>query len=150
MSFDKLREKYMSNVLESSEPKTNVLDQLPSYNSYETDLLISTLNVEYEEQCMLNKLLSEENSSDNAEKIEKFINENKEKIDSQVESLEEITKNLKDVCKKNKALELDKEEYQQIVNSEEYRVIGEKMKKLKTLKTDILHFLDKAGLGVQP
>ena len=99
---------------------------------------------------MLNKLLSEENSSENVEKIEKFIDENKEKIDSQVESLEEITKNLKDVCKKNKALELDKEEYQQIINSEEYRVIGEKMKKLKTLKTDILHFLDKAGLGVQP
>ena len=97
MSFDKLREKYMSNVLESSEPKTNVLDQLPSYNSYETDLLISTLNVEYEEQCMLNKLLSEENSSENADKIEKFINENKEKIDSQVESLEEITKNLKEM-----------------------------------------------------
>lgn len=51
---------------------------------------------------------------------------------------------------RRKALELDKQEYQQIVNSEEYRVIGEKMKKLKTLKTDILHFLDKAGLGVQP
>ena len=49
---------------------------------------------------MFNKLLSEENSSDNAEKIEKFIDENIEKIDSQVESLEEITKSLKDVCKK--------------------------------------------------
>tara|TARA_B100000941_G_C28394056_1_gene494332 strand:+ start:485 stop:940 length:456 start_codon:yes stop_codon:yes gene_type:complete len=149
MSFDSLRDKYIKDAMNTNEQPANILDQLPSYNSYETNVFIDTLNVEYQEQLSLNKLLKDENVEGQSQKVKEFVKNNSEKINQELSSLEEITNDLKKLCNENKKLELETAEYEELVKSEECSELAEKMRKIKSLKSEILHFLDGAGLRVQ-
>ena len=76
MSFTSLREKYIKDATHTTEQPANILDQLPSYNSYETNVFIDTLNVEYQEQLSLNKLLKDENIQQQSQKVKDFVKNN--------------------------------------------------------------------------
>lgn len=149
MSFTSLRDKYIKDATHTKEQPANILDQLPSYNSYETNVFIDTLNVEYQEQLSLNKLLKDENVEGQSQKVKEFVKNNSEKINQELSSLEEITNDLKKLCNENNTLELETAEYEELVKSEECSELAEKMRKIKSLKSEILHFLDGAGLRVQ-
>lgn len=149
MSFTSLRDKYIKDATQTKEQPANILDQLPSYNSYETNVFIDTLNVEYQEQLSLNKLLKHENIEQQSQKVKDFVKDNNDKINSELSALEEITTDLKKLCDENKKLEMETTEYEELVKSEECCELAEKMRKIKSLKNDILHFLDGAGLRVQ-
>lgn len=150
MSFDSLRGKYMNNdITHVKEISTNILDQLPSYNSYQNSAFIKSLNIEYDEQCILNKMLLEDDIQDKSNKIKDFVSTNGNNIDNELNSLEKVINDLKTICRENKNLENDKQELQELINSEECNEIANKMRKIKSLKTDILLFLDQMGLRVQ-
>ena len=63
-SFNEIREKYVvksiTNISQNQAPPTNILDQIPGYNSHENKILLNTLEVEYNEQCALNRMLQSE------------------------------------------------------------------------------------------
>lgn len=149
MSFNSLRDKYVKDATHAKEQPANILDQLPSYNSYETNVFIDTLNVEYQEQLSLNRLLKNENVEQQSQKVKDFVKNNNDNINNELSTLEEITRDLKKLCNENKALEQETNEYEELVKSQEYCELAEKMRKIKSLKNDILHFLDGAGLRVQ-
>lgn len=150
MSFDNLRGKYINNdIIQIQESSTNILDQLPSYNSYQNNAFIRSLNIEYDEQCSLNKMLLSDDINNKSEKIKEFVSTQSDNVNIELESLEKIVNDLKQTCRENKNLENDKEELQELINSPECNEIANKMRKIKSLKTDILLFLDQMGLRVQ-
>ena len=68
MSFNDIRNKYIKEATDVEQPSTNILDQMPSYNSYDTKVLIDTLNIEYDEQLLLNRMLRNENTEEQSKK----------------------------------------------------------------------------------
>lgn len=150
MSFDNLRGKYINNdIIEIQDSSTNILDQLPSYNSYQNNAFIRSLNIEYDEQCSLNKMLLSDDISNKSEKIKEFVSGQSDNVNNELDSLEKLVNDLKKICRENKNLENEKEELQELINSPECNEIANKMRKIKSLKTDILLFLDQMGLRVQ-
>ena len=150
MSFDNLRGKYINNdIIQMQESSTNILDQLPSYNSYQNNAFIRSLNIEYDEQCSLNKMLLSDDINNKSEKIKEFVSTQSDNVNIELESLEKVVNDLKTICRENKNLENEKEELQELINSPECNEIANKMRKIKSLKTDILLFLDQMGLRVQ-
>ena len=97
----------------------------------------------------LNRLLKNENVEQQSQKVKDFVKDNNDNINNELSTLEEITRYLKKLCNENKSLEEDTNEYEELVKSQEYCELAEKMRKIKSLKNDILHFLDGAGLRVQ-
>lgn len=150
MSFDSLRGKYINNdIIQMQESSTNILDQLPSYNSYQNNAFIRSLNIEYDEQSSLNKMLLSDDISNKSEKIKEFVSTQSDNVNIELESLEKVVNDLKKICRENKNLENEKEELQELINSPECNEIANNMRKIKSLKTDILLFLDQMGLRVQ-
>ena len=150
MSFDNLRGKYINNdIIQMQESSTNILDQLPSYNSYQNNAFIRSLNIEYDEQCSLNKMLLSDDISNKSEKIKEFVSTQSDNVNIELKSLEKVVNDLKKICRENENLENEKEELQELINSPECNEIANKMRKIKSLKTDILLFLDQMGLRVQ-
>ena len=149
MSFNDIRNKYIKEATDVEQPSTNILDQMPSYNSYDTKVLIDTLNIEYDEQLLLNRILRNENTEEQSKKIKDFVNNYYNNVNKQVVSLADVSGKLKNICKENKTLELEKEDFQELINSPECNEIAEQLRKIKSMKQDILHFLDMAGLRVQ-
>lgn len=147
--FENIRDKYIKDVMNVESKPANILDQLPSYNSYDTNVFIDTMNIEYQEQLTLNSLLKSENVGEKSSEIKDFVRDNSERVNNELRSLEEITKDLKKICNENKELEKGIKEFEELMESEECVEIAEKMRKIKALKNDILHFLDGAGLRVQ-
>lgn len=148
-SFSNMRSKYMNDVTDTNAPPTNILDQLPSYNSYDTKVFIDTLTVEYDEQNLLNRMLTDEDIQGQTNKVKEFVNKNSENIKRELTSLGEISNKLKTICEENKKLELDKSEFQELLQSHDCNEVAENLRKIKSLKQEILHFLDTAGLRVQ-
>lgn len=148
-SFSNMRSKYMNDVTDTNAPPTNILDQLPSYNSYDTKVFIDTLTVEYDEQNLLNRMLTDEDVQGQTNKVKEFVNKNSENVKKELTSLGEISNKLKTICEENKRLESDKSEFQELLQSHECNEVAENLRKIKSLKQEILHFLDTAGLRVQ-
>lgn len=149
MSFNNIRSKYMKDLTDINAPTTNILDQLPSYNSYDTKVFIDTLTVEYDEQKLLNRMLTDEDVSGQSNNVKNFVDKNSDKIQKELLSISEISTKLKTICQENKQLESEKTEFQELINSHECNEVAENLRKIKLMKQEILHFLDVAGLRVQ-
>ena len=142
MSFNNIRSKYMKDLTDINAPTTNILDQLPSYNSYDTKVFIDTLTVEYDEQKLLNRMLTDEDVSGQSNNVKNFVDKNSDKIQKELLSISEISTKLKTICQENKQLESEKTEFQELINSHECNEVAENLRKIKLMKQEILHFLD--------
>jgi flagellin-specific chaperone FliS len=129
-----------------TENNTNILDQIASYNSNNINQYIQTLKQELKEQKQLTKVLQENNSEDNIEQIESFIKRNDGEITDQVDKLENIINELKDVVNENEILKNQDDAYEQILNSENCNKLAEKLRTIKTLKHTISAFLLERGI----
>ena len=94
-------------------------------------------------------MLLEDDIQDKSNKIKDFVSSYGNNIDNELNSLEKVVNDLKKICRENKNLENEKEELQELINSEECNEIANKMRQIKSLKTDVLLFLDQMGLRVQ-
>ena len=90
--FENIRDKYIKDVMNVESKPANILDQLPSYNSYDTNVFIDTMNIEYQEQLALNSLLKSENVGEKSSEIKDFVRDNSERVNNELRTLEEITK----------------------------------------------------------
>ena len=75
----------------------------------------------------LNKLLKNENIEEQSQKVRDFVKDNNDKINTELSTLEEITGELKKLCNENKALELETKEYEELIKSQEYCELAEKI-----------------------
>ena len=149
MSFNSIRSKYMKDVTDINAPPTNILDQLPSYNSYDTQVFIDTLTVEYDEQKLLNRMLTDEDVAGQSNKVKNFVDKNSANIQKELLNIKEISTKLETICQENKKLESEKQEFQELLQSQECNEVAENLRKIKSMKQQILHFLDYTGLRVQ-
>ena len=113
------------------------------------EILLNTLEVEYNEQCALNRMLQSEDIENQTREISEFVSQNNENVEKELQDLTEITTKLKSICNENRRLETEKTEFNELLSSHECNEIAEKMRKIKSMKQDVLHFLDSVGLRVQ-
>ena len=144
--FSNVRNKFSLDPLNLEEAKTNILDQIPSYNAEGINNYINFLERELAEQKGLNVLLKDEDYSKNVEQITSFIENKSGDVDVQLEKLERLVPELKTLISENHKLEEEKEEYIQLSQSTASQNIASRMRRIKHLKQDIKFFLEEQGL----
>ena len=130
----------------SKESKPNIMEQMISYNENSTSFLLSQLSEEIKDQKEMNKILNDKNFDDNIEEINSFVEENKDMIPEQTKNLENIFNEFKNIVNENNELKEDQQEYKELLQNEEVIKISNDMIKLKSLKNDIILFLQSNGI----
>ena len=128
----------------TKEPK--IIDQISSYNKKHTDVVFSQLKEEYYEQTQINEILKEKNFEENIKEINNFAELHSESIKTQINDMEQLFNDFKKLFNENQTLHNDQSEYTEINNSKEIKDLSNDMLRLKTLKYDILNFLEKNRL----
>ena len=144
--FSDVRSKFSLDPLNLEEAKTNILDQIPSYNAESINNYINYLERELEEQKGLNMILKDEDYAKNVEQITSFIENKSGEVDVQLEKLEKLVPELKALVEENHSLEGSKEEYAMLSQSTASQNIASRMRRIKHLKEDIKLFLGEQGL----
>lgn len=129
---------------------SNILQQLASYNSEGVDEYLSNLNNVFGEQTKLNEVLKNKNHDENIASVQNFISRNKNQIEFQLDEIKKITEKINAVCLENDNLENEKEEYAQLINSEECIDIANKLSEIKKIKENMKAFLLKKGIHLSP
>ena len=130
--------------------KPNILEQLASYNSDNLDTYLSDLNSILFQQTELNDILKNKNHNDNIEYVKNFISRNKNQIVYQLDEINKITEKISAVCLENEKLEKEKEEYKELINSNECIDIANKLSEIKKTKENMKAFLLKRGIYLSP
>ena len=127
-------------------PETNILDQIPGYNYETMNMFVRNLQQEYDDQLRMNDVMESENYESNIEKIKDFVTSYKDQVEIQTIKLERIVNDLKDIVNKNKELQEERVDYHELINSHEARDIAIQLRKMRSLKTEVLHFLQESGI----
>ena len=132
--------------LTSLDNDASIINQLPSYNSTDTDYFINNLHTEFDQQKTLNMILDNKNFDKQIHKIKKFIDDNSQNIDSQLEQLKSISSQLQNIVTTNQDLQQNKIDLKELINSPQYISIANKLREIKSEKEKIKHFLQKNGI----
>ena len=138
----------LSNNLGIIKKETNILDQMISYEPIETDNFINNLKNNIDNQEKINNILKTTNYEDNKEDIEKFINDNKDNIHTQLSTLEKMFSKIKNLINDNEKMKNNQPEYKELGEKDETKELINDMTKLKLLKESINFFLLKNGVDV--
>ena len=136
----------MTDVLDFEGNKTNILDQLASYNYEDLESYLYNLKREFEEQTNLNTLLKAENTAENIKTINDFVERQTPAINNQLLEIKELTEKLKNVVNENTTLEHEIEDYNTLLKSEKCNEVASKLKEIKKLKQTINVFLEERGI----
>ena len=124
----------------------NIMNQLPSYNIKDTDYFINNLENELDQQKTVNMILENKDFDKQLKNIKTFIDNNSDKIDKQLENLKNLSENIQTVVLENEKLQEDKADLKEILNSQQYKNIANKMREIKKEKEKIRLFLQEKGI----
>lgn len=154
-NFDSMRKNFVPpkiNVatgfrkLTTKEVTPNVMEQMISYNEKSTTFFLQQLSEEINDQKEMNRLLTNKDFDDNIQAINAFVEQNSEHVPEQTDNLEKLFKELKHIVNENNDLKEDQQEYKELLQTEEVVKISNDMVKLKSLKNDIILFLQSNGI----
>ena len=128
------------------EKDTNIMSQLPSYNIKDTDYFINNLENELDQQKTLQMILENKDFDKQLKNIKIFIDNNSDKIDKQLENLKNLSGNIQNIVLENEKLQEDKADLKEILNSQQYKDIANKMREIKMEKEKIRGFLREKGI----
>ena len=128
------------------EKDTNIMSQLPSYNIKDTDYFINNLENELDQQKTLQMILENKDFDKQLKNIKTFIDNNSDKIDKQLENLKDLSGNIQNIVLENEKLQEDKADLKEILNSQQYKNIANKMREIKMEKEKIRCFLREKGI----
>ena len=128
------------------EKDTNIMSQLPSYNIKDTDYFINNLENELDQQKTLQMILENKDFDKQLKNIKTFIDNNSDKIDKQLENLKNLSGNIQNIVLENEKLQEDKADLKEILNSQQYKDIANKMREIKMEKEKIRGFLREKGI----
>ena len=128
------------------EKDTNIMSQLPSYNIKDTDYFINNLENELDQQKTLQMILENKDFDKQLKNIKTFIDNNSDKIDKQLENLKNLSGNIQNIVLENEKLQEDKADLKEILNSQQYNDIANKMREIKMEKEKIRSFLRGKGI----
>ena len=124
----------------------NIVNILPNYNPASLDINIENLKRELIDQNEVNKLLKGKNIEENTINIQNFIERNEGEIDNQLEKLETVINDLKNVVLENMKLEENEILFNELIKSEASKRVAQKLLKIKAMKNDINFFLAEKGI----
>jgi hypothetical protein len=124
----------------------NIMEQMISYNEKSTSFMINQLSEEINDQKEMNHILNGKSFSDNIEEINTFVEKNKDLIPEQTTDLENLFDELKRTIDENYDLKEEQGEYKELLQNEEVIKISGDMVRLKSLKNDIVLFLQSNGI----
>lgn len=130
----------------NTNPSTNIIDQIASYNSTNLENLIYNLSRELKEQKDINQLLKTDDDEGNIKKIKDFIAINEGQINDQSDRLDKVILDLKNTINENKRLEQIEDKYEEVLKSEEANRVAEKLRDIKKMKENINIFLADRGI----
>ena len=128
------------------EKDTNIMSQLPSYNIKDTDYFINNLENELDQQKTLQMILENKDFDKQLKNIKTFIDNNSDKIDKQLENLKDLSGNIQNIVLENEKLQEEKSDLKEILNSQQYKDIANKMREIKMEKEKIKGFLREKGI----
>tara|TARA_Y100000591_G_scaffold211805_1_gene183771 strand:- start:11 stop:490 length:480 start_codon:yes stop_codon:yes gene_type:complete len=128
------------------EKDTNIMSQLPSYNIKDTDYFINNLENELDQQKTLQMILENKDFDKQLKNIKTFIDNNSDKIDKQLENLKDLSGNIQNIVLENEKLQEEKSDLKEILNSQQYKNIANKMREIKMEKEKIKGFLREKGI----
>ena len=136
-------EKHISNLrtIAPTVEKSNIIDQIATYNKNHTNIIINQLNEEYEQKEI--NLILKENFEENKKETESFVNKNGDLITEQLD-FEKSLKISRKFGNENKELHEQQDEYKELNSSPEIQNLSEE-KKLKLLKVEVITFLQENG-----
>lgn len=134
--------------LELNEHQTTIVEQVTHYNSSDVNNFIVNTEKHLEEQKKLNESLNNTIKQEDIDSIQEFIETNESVIDEQLHMLKELFASLETVTEENKELVHMKEEYAELVNSEQANKVAKKMRSIRNLKDTINSFLVEKGIIV--
>ena len=114
------------------------------YNPNEIDKEISDFNIEYEKQQITSEKFS--NAEDLYEKCHTFSKQYTDKIEKQAEELAHIANNLPNIINLNKENAEINEDMNELINTEHYIQLTNKLRSIKTNISKIKNFLVKEGI----
>ena len=156
--FDNMRNKYMIPSNESNQTTTdpvtvtqqdrepNILDQISAYNSNQTEVFIKQVNDELTEQKQINNILKTTDYETNTKEIKDFVSNHKDDISSQLTRMENVFLDLKTLYEENQQLHSTQDNYNNTIGSDNVNQVASELRRLKTLKSDILTFLYSTGI----
>ena len=133
-----------------SSKATNILDQLPSYNSNDTSLFINDLRTELDQQKTLNLMLENKDYKKNIESIKKFTDLNSGKVEKQLNEIKKVSNSLQKLIIKNDQLKKDNQELLESSEGEEFKNLAKNMREIKREKENIKNFLKNLGIISPP
>ena len=128
------------------EKDTNIMSQLPSYNIKDTDYFINNLENELDQQKTLQMILENKDFDKQLKNIKTFIDNNSDKINKQLENLKDLSGNIQNIVLENEKLQEEKSDLKEILNSQQYKDIANKMREIKMEKEKIRGFLREKGI----
>tara|TARA_B100000963_G_scaffold342420_1_gene343248 strand:+ start:2045 stop:2482 length:438 start_codon:yes stop_codon:yes gene_type:complete len=114
------------------------------YNPDEIDNQIEEFNNEYDKQLIASEKFKDSEKS--LEKCKQFTRDYKDKIYEQAEQLNFIVNQLPTLIISNKEQSMHNQEMNELINSDEYVELTNKLRNIKTNVAKIKHFLLKEGI----
>ena len=114
------------------------------YNPHEIDNQIEEFNNEYDKQLIASEKFKDSEKS--LEKCKEFTRDYKDKIYEQAEQLNFIVNQLPNLIISNKEQSMHNQEMTELINSDEYVELTNKLRNIKTNVAKIKNFLLKEGI----
>lgn len=114
------------------------------YNPDEIDNQIEEFNNEYDKQLIASEKFKDSEKS--LEKCKQFTRDYKDKIYEQAEQLNYIVNQLPNLIISNKEQSMHNQEMNELINSDEYVELTNKLRNIKTNVAKIKNFLLKEGI----
>ena len=122
----------------------SIISQATTYDKKDIQQTIDLLHKELKHQNDVSLLLQNNYSNKDVKFLEDFIFDNEKEVTSQLDNLNTIIPQLKQIILENK--EKERQQLELSILNEKHREIIKKMENIKTLKNDIFFFLNKHNI----
>lgn len=124
--------------------------QKQSYDSVAVDSSIANFETELDDELMLNKALNDTNTDDKIVEATKFVSEYGEKINQQFTKLTQLDRDIRSIVINNKEMQAQDDEFDKLMQSEEYIDLASKMASIKQIISTLDSFLVEQGVKGSP
>ena len=125
--------------------KNTYITQIGSYDSKEVDKEIKDFQLELRKQQIISEQFNDNNESI-LDKCKTLLNSKSTIITRQAEQLEEVSNNLHNIITTNKEKADINSELKELINSDEYNDVTDKLRSIKTNIQKIKSFLIEEGI----
>ena len=125
---------------------TNFPTQQQQYNNEEIQHAIFRLQKTYDNEVQLGKMLTEKKTEEKIEAAKKFVEQNGKTIEDQLAQIVKLDTNIRTQIKENRGMQNLDEDFNKLIQQEEFQVCAQNMKKVRASIENIKDFLCENGV----